>query len=250
MTNTQKPAVLVLGAASDIGRAIARAFAADGYDLQLAARNAARLERDAEDLRVRHGAGVSVHEFDALNLDGFAAFVDGLPALPTVAISVVGLMGDHEENVRDPAAAKRVVDSNFTGPAAMFGILAERFAERGSGTLAGIGSVAGDRGRAGNYVYGAAKAGFAAYLSGLRNRLAKDKSGVRVITVKPGFVDTAMTEGMDLPGALTAQPEEVANAVLKAVQKRRDIVYVRPIWRLVMAIIRAIPEPIFKKLDL
>ena len=176
--------------------------------------------------------------------------VCGLPVLPTVAVSVVGLMGDHDENVRDPGAAKIVIDTNFTGPAAIFGILAERFAARGSGILVGVGSVAGDRGRNRNYVYGAAKAGFEAYLSGLRNRMALRKSGVQVVTVKPGFVDTAMTEGMELPAAVTSQPEEVGRAILKAVQKRRDVIYVRPIWRLIMAIIRAIPEPIFKKIDI
>ena len=115
----------------------------------------------------------------------------------------------------------------------------------GSGCLVGISSVAGDRGRASNYVYGSAKAGFTAFLSGLRNRLAKQN--VHVVTVKPGFVNTSMTEGMDLPAKLTAEPEEVANAIVKSVEKSRDIIYVRPVWQLVMAIIRNIPERIFKK---
>jgi short-subunit dehydrogenase len=119
---------------------------------------------------------------------------------------------------------------------------------RGSGTIIGISSVAGERGRASNYVYGAAKAGFTAFLSGLRNRLAA--KGVRVITVKPGFVATRMTEGMKLPPRLTAQPEEVAAAILAATSRRFDVTYVRPIWWLIMAIIRLIPEPVFKKLKL
>ena len=109
----------------------------------------------------------------------------------------------------------------------------------------GISSVAGDRGRASNYVYGAAKAGFTAFLSGLRNRLAKQ--GVHVVTVKPGFVNTAMTAHLDLPARLTAEPQEVAAAIVKAVEKSRNIIYVRPIWRVVMAVIKAIPEAIFKK---
>jgi short-subunit dehydrogenase len=248
MSGGEKPVALVIGAVSDIGRAVARAFAVAGYNVQLAARDADRLDRDAEDLHVRYGAAVGIHEIDMLEPESFAAFADGLVPLPTVAVSVVGLMGDHEENLRDPAAAQRVIDTNFSGPAALMGLLGGRFAARGSGILVGIGSVAGDRGRAGNYVYGASKAGFAAYLSGLRHRLAD--SGVHVVTVKPGYVDTAMTEDMELPRVLTAQPEEVGRAVLRAVEKRRNTIYVRPIWRLIMAVIRAIPEPIFKRMKL
>ena len=122
------------------------------------------------------------------------------------------------------------------------------FAARRSGTIIGISSVAGDRGRATNYIYGSAKAGFTAYLSGLRNRLAGQ--GVHVATISPGFIATRMTAGMDLPEKLTASPEEVAEAILAAQEKRRDVVYVRPIWRLVMMVIRSIPEPVFKRLKI
>jgi hypothetical protein len=119
---------------------------------------------------------------------------------------------------------------------------------RGSGTIVGVSSVAGDRGRATNYVYGSAKAGFTAFLSGLRNRLAA--AGVHVVTVKPGFVATRMTEGMKLPPALTAAPDEVARAVLTAVRQRRDTIYVRRIWWPMMVVIRLIPERIFKRMKL
>ena len=118
----------------------------------------------------------------------------------------------------------------------------------GGGTIIGISSVAGERGRASNYIYGSAKAGFSAFLSGLRNRLFR--KGVRVITVKPGFVATRMTEGMALPKALTAHPEEVGAAVVQAERHRRDVVYVRPIWRLIMLVIRLLPEGLFKRLSL
>jgi short-subunit dehydrogenase len=120
--------------------------------------------------------------------------------------------------------------------------------ERGYGTIIAISSVAGDRGRAKNYIYGSAKAGFTAFLSGLRNRLAK--KGVRIITVKPGFVNTSMTAGMILPKALTAEPQEVARAVFNAMARGKDVVYVRKIWRPIMIIICAIPERVFKKLDI
>lgn len=138
--------------------------------------------------------------------------------------------------------------SNFEGPALISGLLAERFEGRGSGTIVGISSVAGDRGRASNYIYGSAKAGYTAFLSGLRNRLAK--KNVQVLTVLPGFVRTRMTEGLTLPPRLTTDPDRVAEAIFDAVAKGRDVIYVKPVWRLIMAIIRAVPEGIFKRTQL
>lgn len=240
--------VLVLGARSDIGKAVAHKFAALGHPVQLAARHAEALGTDRTDLELRYGVSVSLHEFDALATDTHEAFVAGLPALPQVTVCAVGLMGRQEENERDIEAAARVMRSNFEGPASILGLLAQRFEDRGSGTLVGISSVAGERGRATNYVYGSAKSGFTAFLSGLRNRLAK--RGVHVVTVLPGFVATQMTEGMDLPARLTAQPEEVAEAIARAVRRKTDVIYVRSIWRLIMLIIRNIPERIFKGMRL
>jgi short-subunit dehydrogenase len=157
-------------------------------------------------------------------------------------------MEQQAENERDIQAAARVMRSNYEGPASILAVLANRFEERGSGTLVGISSVAGDRGRATNYVYGSAKAGFTAFLSGLRNRLAKH--GVHVVTVLPGFVATKMTEDMDLPAKLTAQPSEVADAIARAVERKKDVIYVRPIWQLIMLIIRNIPERVFKRMKI
>jgi decaprenylphospho-beta-D-erythro-pentofuranosid-2-ulose 2-reductase len=243
-----KTPVLILGAASGMARAIARSFAAEGHPIQLAARDVERLETDRDDLVTRYGVEVTLLEFDALDLDGHADFVAALPALPQVAVCAVGAMGTQEENAQDPVIGAAVMRANFEGPASILAHLANAMEARGSGTLVGISSVAGERGRASNYVYGSAKAGFTAFLSGLRNRLAK--KGVHVVTVLPGFVATAMTEGMDLPARLTAEPEEVGAAVVKAVQKGRNVIYARPIWRIVMAVIRNIPEPIFKKTSL
>ncbi len=243
-----KAPVLVLGARSDIGQAVARAFAAEGHPIQLAARNAETLEPIKADIELRNNIAVSLHEFDALATDTHAGFVSTLPDLPGIAVSVVGYMGEQEENERDLQAAARVLRSNFEGPASILAALANAFEARGSGTLVGVSSVAGDRGRATNYVYGSAKAGFTAFLSGLRNRLAG--KGVHVVTVLPGFVATQMTAGMDLPEKLTAQPDEVGAAILAAVQKERNVIYVRRIWQLIMLIIRNIPEAIFKKLSI
>lgn len=236
--------VLIIGGRSDIGMAIAHHYAAAGHAVQLAARNAQGLAADAADIALRHGVETTLHELDILDPGAFAPFVDGLPVLPDVAVCVVGLLGDQTMSQQDPATAARVMRSNYEGPALLTGLLAERFMSRGRGTLVGISSVAGERGRASNYVYGSAKSGYTAFLSGLRNRLAK--TGVHVVTVIPGFVRTRMTEGMDLPPRLTAEPGEVAKAVFSATEKRRDVVYVKPVWRLVMAVIRALPERMFK----
>jgi short-subunit dehydrogenase len=240
--------VLILGAWSDIGRAVAREFASRGYALQLAARQVERLEEDARHLRIAHRVEVTLHEFDALDLAHHAGFVAALPALPSVVVCAVGLLGDQTQAEQDALAADLVLRSNFNGPVSILGVCAAWFEEAGMGTLIGISSVAGERGRASNYVYGSAKAGFTAFLSGLRNRLSR--RGVRVITVKPGFVRTRMTEHLKLPSPLTAEPEEVARAIVRACQGKAEIVYIRPIWFLIMLIIRHIPERIFKRLSL
>lgn len=246
MSDMRAGSVLILGAGSDIARACALRFAQAGHPIRLAARGgAARLGADATDIALRTGVAVTCHDLDILDTDRHAAFLDDLPDLPGVVVCAVGLMGDQAENQRDPDAAARVFRSNFEGPALLLGLIADRMEARGSGVIVGISSVAGERGRASNYIYGAAKAGFTAWLSGLRNRLSR--SGVHVVTVLPGFVATAMTEGLDLPARLTAQPDDVADAIYRAVARRRNVIHVRPVWALIMAIIRALPEPVFKR---
>ncbi|MGE5545969.1 MAG: SDR family oxidoreductase [Solirubrobacterales bacterium] len=243
-----KDTVLILGATSDIGRAVARAYAAEGHAIALAARSPAAVAVDAEDLRIRHGVPVSVHPFDVLDPSALPDLWPRLDPPPRIVVCVVGMLGDHARSVTSPEAAELVLRTNFNAPALALEQAAARLEGIGGGVIVGVSSVAGDRGRAANYVYGAAKAGLTAYLSGLRARL-RDR-GVRVITVKPGFVRTRMTAGMRLPPLLTADPDEVAAAILSADRHRRDVVYVRPIWRPIMAVIRALPEPLFKRLKL
>lgn len=239
--------VTILGARSDIAMACAHAFAAAGDVVTLAARRVETLEADARDIELRFGGTVALRAFDALDVDGHAAFVAG-DDLPDVVICAVGLLGDQVADERDPAAALSVMRTNYEGPAMILSAYANAMEDRGAGVIVGISSVAGDRGRATNYIYGAAKAGFTAFLSGLRNRLAG--AGVHVVTVKPGFVDTQMTAHLDLPEKLTAAPAEVGQAVLKAVERRKDVIYVRAIWRMIMGLIGLIPERLFKKLSI
>jgi short-subunit dehydrogenase len=243
---TSRKSVLVLGGSSDIGRATARAFAKAGYDVALAGRDVAVLEPDAVDLRARYAIEASTHQLDVLDTASFEGFVAGLPTLPDVVISIIGLLGVQQDAERDLAHATTIMRSNYEGPALILGLLAEKFLGRGSGTVVGVSSVAGDRGRASNYVYGSAKAGFSAFLSGLRARASR--GGVHVVTVKPGFVRTKMTEGMKLIGPLTVEAAVVGDAILAAVENKRDVVYVSGLWRLVMLIIKTLPEAVFKKL--
>jgi len=241
--------MLLVGATSDIGHATALAYAQAGWDVILAARDGAGMVRNAADLTARHGRVVEMRSLDITETDGFADFLDGLPRLPDTVVSVVGLLGDQARSEADPAEASLVMRTNFEGPALLLGLFAARFTARGHGTLVGVSSVAGERGRASNYVYGAAKAGFTAFLSGLRNRLAG--KGVHVLTVKPGFVRTRMTAGMPLPKPLTAEASEVGAAIFRAAEiARRDVVYVQPVWALVMLVIRTIPERVFKRMKL
>ncbi len=237
--------VLILGARSDIARALAQGYAAQGCEVILAARS--DLAADATDLTLRTGATVRAVSFDVI--DGKPdEFFDALGQAPGTVVMVAGLLGDQAESAAKDDAATLVFDSNFTGPARYLLAAARCMDGVPNACIIGISSVAGERGRASNFVYGSAKAGLTAFLSGLRN--AHAGKGLHVLTVKPGFVRTQMTQGMKLSPVMTAEPKQVADAIIKAHAKRRDVIYTLGRWRLVMAIIRAIPEPIFKKLSL
>ena len=238
--------VLILGARSDIALALAHGMGGKGHPLMLALRDPARMEEAKTDLEIRHKVPVSLHSFDAQDIAGFEAFFDGLPSQPHIVISAIGSMGDQDETVGDPALAKSIIDANFTGPALALEAAARRLAQIDADTaVVGISSVAGDRGRAKNYGYGAAKAGFTAWLSGMRQKYAATQ--VHVMTVKPGFVRTAMTEGMDLPGPMTVDPDKAADVIIRGIEKKAQVVYT-PKWRIIMGIIGMIPEGIFRKM--
>ncbi len=242
------PTVLILGAASDMAVAIADRFAAAGYSLQLAARNSERLRPLQSDLQIRFNCSSSLHDFDASDINSHAAFYQQLPVVPDVVITVFGYMTENETAVDNWSESEKTITVNYTGAVSILNIVSRQFSARKAGVIVGISSVAGERGRQSNYIYGSAKAGFSAYLSGLRNRMIQDN--VHVVTVKPGFVYTKMTENMKLPAPLTATPAQIAEGVYKAVVNKKDIVYIKWMWRYVMLIIKMIPEFIFKKLKL
>ena len=240
---------IILGATSAMARAFARKAAADGACVLLAGRDIADLTTLAADCVLRGARQAEALAFDARDASGFAALIArmGHEEGELNAAIFVGSMPAQADIDANPALIDGTVTDSFTGPARFLQMLVPLMEARGGGTVVGVGSVAGDRGRIGNYVYGAAKAGFHTYLSGLRNRLTR--AGGHVVTVKPGFVDTAMTWG--LPGMfLVATPEAVADDILHAVKKRRNVIYTPFFWRYIMLIIRNIPEPIFKKMKI
>ncbi len=240
---------LIIGATSSMARAFARAVSVLGDAVFLAGRDLEDLNDMAQDCALRGALLAEVLTFDARKTDGFASLIDRLQqedGLINVAV-FVGSMPDQSMIDVEPKLLEGTIADNFTGPAHLLQILAPVIEARGGGTVVGVGSVAGDRGRIGNYVYGAAKAGFHTYLSGLRNRLTR--SGGHVVTVKPGFVDTAMTWGIE-GMFLVSTPERVADDILRAVSKKKNVIYTPFFWRYIMLIIRSIPESIFKKLSI
>ena len=238
---------LVLGATSGIAERVMRGLAERGdARLYLVARDPARLAAVAADLRVR---GADVHErvADLDDVGGHRALVaeaDAALGGIELAIAAQGILGDPAEYDVDGDAAARILVANAVGPISVLTEVATAMERRGSGVIVGFSSVAGDRGRASNAAYGAAKAAFTAFLSGQRARLSR--RGVHVLTVKPGPTDTAMTAG--LSGRRLASPDVVARDVLRAIDRRRDVLYTPWPWRFVMAVVRAIPERWFKRI--
>lgn len=241
--------ILILGANSDMALALAKEFAANGYTPILAARQAQERLGDAvKDLQIRYQVEARLAEFDVLDTASHQGFYDGLGVKPDVAVCVVGYLGDQARARTDFAETRKIIDTNYTGPVSILHVIAADFEQRKAGAIIGISSVAGERGRQSNYPYGSAKAGFTAFLSGLRNRL--QPAGVPVLTVKPGFVRTKMTEGMKLPAPVTAEPAQVARAVYRAFAGGKDVLYTLWMWRWIMFLIRSIPERMFKKMKM
>lgn len=242
---------IIVGACSGIAEATARIFAARGSKLYLLARNEEKLDVLAQDLKVRGAQEVFSQTFDACDhASHLTMFNDAETKLGKIdGIFIAhGTLPDQKACEADFELAKKEFDTNGMSVMSLVSVAANYFEPKQAGTIAVITSVAGDRGRQSNYLYGSAKAAVSTFLSGVRNRLAK--SGVNVLTIKPGFVDTPMTDGMDKSGPLWAQPEDVAQSIIKAIDKKRNVAYVPWFWEIIMLVIRHIPEFIFKKLSL
>jgi decaprenylphospho-beta-D-erythro-pentofuranosid-2-ulose 2-reductase len=250
MMNNSEQHIVIIGATSGIAEACARRWAGRPAHFFLVARNAARLDTIKSDLQVR-GAKAESYVLDANDLSAHAAMIEvAQKALGRIDIVLIahGTLSDQKacENSADAAVAE--VLTNGTSVIALLTHFANVLEAQRSGTLAVISSVAGERGRPSNYVYGAAKAMVTAFCEGLRARMFK--VGVHVLVIKPGFVATPMTAALNLPPLLTATPEAAAADIDVAIQRRRDVVFTRWFWRWIMLIIRMIPTPIFKKLSL
>lgn len=240
--------ILMLGATSDMAYATAREFADRGWGIILAARNQKRLQVLKGDLEARYNVPVQAVAFEAADFSSHEQFYASLSEKPAVTAVFFGYLGDQQKAQTDWQETRQIIEANYTGAVSVLNIVANAYERNKSGFIIGVSSVAGERGRKSNYIYGSAKAGLTAYLSGLRNRLYHN--GVHVLTVKPGFVATRMTEHLNLPKPVTATPEQVGKAIYSAYEKRKDVLYVLPIWRLIMQNIRMIPETVFKKMNL
>jgi decaprenylphospho-beta-D-erythro-pentofuranosid-2-ulose 2-reductase len=240
---------LIFGGKSPLAMAIAEVFAANGFDICLVARNSESLAEKVSAINTLSNGKLTVAELDISDGESLQQFAAGFENhSPDVVISVLGrqeppnIQRDHIGTLRD------LIEGNLTGPASVLEQFASVMEKNGRGTLIGISSVAGERGRRKNYTYGAAKAGFTAFLSGLRNRLAE--SPVHVITVIPGVIQTEASALLKHPRWLVRTPDVLANDVYKAYSKGKNTVYTPWFWAWIMLIIKLIPEPIFKRLDI
>jgi decaprenylphospho-beta-D-erythro-pentofuranosid-2-ulose 2-reductase len=240
--------ILILGATSDMAKALVNLPTKENHHFYLAARNVYRLIPFANDLKIRRNITSELLQFDVQKFDQHEVFYHDLDPKPDWVITFIGYLGEQAKAQINWDDSKNIMEINYTGIVSILNIVANDMELRGSGTIVGVSSVAGDRGRKSNYLYGSAKAGLTTYLSGMRNRLSN--KGVHVMTVKPGFVDTQMTQDLHLPKAITASPEQIAKGIIKGIKNNKNTIYLLPVWRYIMLIIKNIPEFLFKKLKL
>jgi short-subunit dehydrogenase len=236
---------IILGARSGIGRELSKVRAlVPETELTLCGRDVEELERDAADLRIRYGVPVVVEPFDARDFDSHKTFWEKVSAFEGElgVIGCFGTMPPQDLAQKDFSALRETVETNLLGMMSILSLAANTLEERKSGFICALSSVAGDRGRAKNYIYGAAKAGLSAFMQGLCQRLSR--VGVKVILVKPGVVDTGMTWGVAEGGA---EAGSVAKAISKAIDKGKYTVYTPWKWRMIMAIVKSLPTGMFNK---
>jgi decaprenylphospho-beta-D-erythro-pentofuranosid-2-ulose 2-reductase len=243
--------ILIIGATSSIASACAREWAGVGAHFFLVGRDAGKLEALAADLGVRGAGATHTWTMDATEVAAYSAMVEAaIQALGGFDIALIahGTLPDQTACQGDAALTLREFTTNGSSVIALLTVLATQFEQQRSGAIAVITSVAGDRGRPSNYVYGSAKAAVSVFCEGLRARLFK--AGVSLTDIRPGFVATPMTQGLLLPAALVAQPEAVARRAVAGIEHGKDVLYTPAFWALIMAIIRNIPRFVFKRMTL
>ncbi len=243
--------ILVIGATSAIATACCRLWAEQGHEFFLVARDAEKLQQTAQDLEARGAKSVNSFTMDVLDTPQHALMLQQCISTHRqfdIALVPHGTLPDQTACEQDAELALQEFSINGSSVISLLSLLAEQFTLQRCGSLAVISSVAGDRGRPSNYLYGSAKAAVSAFCEGLHARLFK--IGVHVITIKPGFVDTPMTQGLALPQALVVSPDYVAKHIVKAIDKKKTVLYTPRFWTLIMLIICNIPTFIFKRLNL
>jgi decaprenylphospho-beta-D-erythro-pentofuranosid-2-ulose 2-reductase len=237
--------IIIVGATSAVAQAAIRMWAAAQHSLVLYGRNASELEKIAADARVRGAVEVTVHAGDIASTNYAQAAVAAL-APAAIALIAHGSLTLSDRADTDPVYLDEEINVNFTSAAIWAQLLCNHMAAHGGGSVAVISSVAGDRGRYSNHAYGAAKAGLSAYCSGLRARMSH--RGVNVLTVKPGFIDTPMMSHVTKKGALWATPEQIAQGIVRGIERKRDVIYLPKFWWLILLAVKHVPESIFKRL--
>lgn len=243
-----KKQILLVGATSDVAQAMVGQFDDEVQKVWLVARNVSRLEALKKHTELTQNIAVELLECDVCALETHEKKINRIAPEIDEVYFFAGYLGDQQVAEKEVTESTKIIQTNFTGAVSILNIFAEAFAKRKSGTIVGVSSVAGDRGRQSNYIYGAAKAGLSTYLDGMRQRLAK--VGVHVVTAKPGFMDTRMTADLNLPKPITASPEAAAKTLYRAAKKKKNTVYVTPVWGWIMMIIKNIPEFIFKRISI
>ena len=241
--------VLILGAKSDIAKVSAEEYAKIGYDLILAGRNIQKeMQHFKLELLSNYKCNITLVEFDIVDLKMHTSFFESLEKQPDGVISFIGYLSPASGKNHDLNEIQKVINTNYIGQISIINQFADYYEKIGKGFIVGISSVAGDRGRKSNYIYGSSKAGFTTYLSGLRNRLAS--KNIQVLTIKPGFVYTKMTRNIEMPSILISSAKYVGKKIVESQQNGKNITYIPGYWRIIIFIIKIIPEIIFKRTNL
>jgi short-subunit dehydrogenase len=240
--------VLIFGATSDIAQELAKQYAQRKADVTLLGIDTAMLAPFKADLEIRYSVKIKLVEFDILNYSAPDVSLISLIDSSDVSIMLIGYLGDQDKADENDNELLRIINLNYVKVVEVISQIQRIYVNKKSGLIAGVSSVAGDRGKQSNFAYGSAKAGLSVYLDGLRNRLYP--KGIHVLTIKPGFMATKMTEHMDLPKPLTASPKAAAKAIINAIDKKKNKIYINWIWKYLMMVIKTIPEPVFKKMKM